>query len=123
MDTGSAFALRPRGIGEILDLVFRVYRRGFKVFAGIGIVQSLFYFLIGLMWAAIAGNAAAEGAATPGDIARLGAGFLMLVPMFLVVAGWSATAGTAAVEALVLGRPVGFGDVSRRALSRTPHAV
>src|SRR5438046_353080 len=45
MEPSSGFGLRPRSIGEILDLVFRIYRKRFRQFASVGLVLSFVQFL------------------------------------------------------------------------------
>jgi hypothetical protein len=110
--------LRPLGLGEILDEVFRIYRRHFGLFCGIALVLSLPTFVVELLngspdqygfLATILGSItnpaalAGQPPPPPPNLGLLGLTYLVIV----VTLPFSLGAVTWAAIALVLGNPVG----------------
>jgi hypothetical protein len=112
--------LRPLGLGEILDEVFRVYRRHFWLLAGIGLVLSVpglllqfasgsadqFGFFVSILGSL--GNPssiAARQPPSPPNVVVLGLGYVV----FLLTIPFTLGAITQAAIDLVQGQPVGVG--------------
>lgn len=120
MTATSLPALRPLGIGELLDQAIRLYRRNFLRYLGIiAVVQipvGLLQFLIALLAlrfgsALGSGRAAALGAAvTPAVLGSYLVGFVS----FILVQGVGTAAMTRAVADNYLGTRTGFADAYRR---------
>jgi len=112
MHPEQGFELRPRTIGELLDLTFRVYRRGFKVFAVLGIAVTTISVVIGTLiqamlvdpaiWADLQDQARALGA-----MGRIYTSILVVLLINIFIYGLGMVAITAAAEDTLLGRPVG----------------
>jgi len=118
MDSATGFGVRPRSIGELADLTFVVYRRGFRVFAGVGIVTSVLNTVLLLLLQAALVSVVA-GTAGPEQLATT---FLAYVPLFmivsLVVQALGAVVVAHAVEDLLTVGALSAGDVLRRSLPR-----
>ena len=118
--------LRPLGVGEILDDIFRVYRRHFGLLFAIGLLLSLPSLLIqfttgsaanlGFFISAFGNSAALAGLPPPGppNLALLGLSYLLLLALIPFSEG---AVAQAAID-LALGKPVSvrsaFAGVARR---------
>ncbi|HZR98706.1 MAG TPA: hypothetical protein VFE37_08370 [Chloroflexota bacterium] len=123
-------ALRPLGIGDILDELFAVYRRGFKTLLGIAAFIHVPLALLSLPLATASAGYWREhpnllwwqfGAQPVPWNAMEGWQAIVSVLIFLVsfVAGSLELAAVVyATSALCLGRPVTIGEAYRRGLSR-----
>lgn len=119
MITAAGFGLRPRTIGELVDLTFAVYRRGFRVFAVVGVVSSLVNTFSVLAFQAVMFSVLVDSGADP--FASMGVIVIyipVLIVINLVVFAMSAVLVAYAVEDLVAGRPCTLESVARRALPR-----
>jgi hypothetical protein len=126
MATPSLPALRPLGIGELLDQAIRLYRRNFLNFIGIiavvqipiGLVQFVFSLLSvqGASRAFAFNPEAAPPASpfTPETLAAQAGTVLVAVLSFLLVQGVATAAMTRAVADNYLGTPTGFVAAYRR---------
>lgn len=130
--------LHPLGVGDILGGAFSTLRRHWKPLVGVVLaVQGIGLLLV----AAAAGTAVASvyddvsavldlppGESADGSdvaavfLAFVPAGVLLLLTMVLSAA-LTSTAGPAVVQEAVVGRPVTFGALWRRAWSRLPSAT
>lgn len=120
MDAGAGFGLRSRTIGEILDLVFRVYRQRFALFAGIGIAQSFVGLFMGLAWGALIGPMGLErDEPAAAAIVVLGAGTVLLVLAVVIARSLGVLAATVVVEDALFGRPSSVRSILANVLPRT----
>jgi hypothetical protein len=125
MAADRAPSLRPLGIGDVLDELFAVYRRGFKTFLGItALVQVPLAILSLPLYAAssrfgqrivVTEDFMAAAEAFGGTIAAIGA----VLAIFTIVGNILMTAATSyATSAIYLGQAPTIGDAYRFALGR-----
>ncbi len=120
MTATSLPALRPLGIGELLDQAIRLYRRNFLNYLGIiAVVQipvGLLQFLISLL-ALQFGSALGSGQRAqlgPSFTPALLGSYLVAFVSFILVQGVGTAAMTRAVADNYLGTHTGFADAYRR---------
>ena len=132
MKASDGFGLRPRTIGELVDLSFQIYRRGFRSFAPIGIAVSLLNLAMALgTQALLIGNrlnalAGARGANPDAFLENLvwiyaSSGIVMLGSLLFYSVG--AVAVTVIAEQTLFGRTMTSDDALRRSVGRLPAAI
>jgi hypothetical protein len=129
MASVTAPALRPQGMGQLLDQAIRVYRRNFLKFIGVIAVAQVPVTTLGLLLSlAVFWNAASQQQAGPysnpalASATLFGAQFyanlistlVMTVVGFFLIQGVATAALTRAVADHYLGRPAGFLGAYRR---------
>ncbi len=126
MTTAGSFQLRPRRLGELLDLPFLVYRQRMGAFASFGIVLTLVMFAVGLAWQVFVFSFVALDPAGVPDLAAVGAMIASIPVLGLLRAlalGCGAMLFVATVEDIRLGRRSSWREILRRALPRMPVAA
>lgn len=132
MQAVAGHGLRPRSIGEILDLTFQIYRERFTVFAILGIGIGLMRLAVGIVWALLLFQVmdiptADISAIDPDQLGVFLGFFLISVPVifvvFLLVSALGAVAMTAAAEDAFLGRSAPLGSLLTRARGRVVMAA
>lgn len=115
MNPPGGFPLRPRQLGELLDLTFRIYRAHFRTFALLGLTVSAGQFglvlYIGLLLSRVIEAEMLE------VLLVLGLG-LVVVAATIALSLQGNLAICAAADAAFHGRPVEFGAAWRSAASR-----
>jgi hypothetical protein len=111
MNAHQGFGLRPRSIGELLDLTFRIFRRRFGTFALFGIAIGVLTTLVGtvLQFLLVSPESWMVDQQDPGEVLA----FLLEIYLVLIVVGllnlflysFGAVAMTAVAEDALLGRP------------------
>lgn len=127
--SGEGLGLRPRSLGELLDLSFRCYKKGFRTFAAIGIVVSLITGLSSVIIQHVGfsnlqfGNAGAEPELFFVDLLTLYAwiGISMVIAMTIYAVGMMAIVAT--TEDILLGRPFSARDAMSKSWKRAPSAI
>ena len=126
MRTAGTFELRPRRLGEMLDLTFRVYRQRFGLFASLGIVNSVLVFGGTLGWQVLFFASFDFENPENVDLSSFAAAFLS-IPLFVLL--YSAIYGTvwvtvnAVAEETLLGRKTPLRELLRLSVPRVPAAV
>jgi len=84
MSRESVFALKPRGIGELLDLTFRIFRHRFALFATVGVLIAGMGNVagLGMQLFLYSGDSALDPNADP---FRFMIAFYSVLPVFMVV--------------------------------------
>lgn len=121
MEPSSGFELRPRSIGELLDLSFRVYKQRFKLFAVIGIGISLLAHCVSLVWnAAVFATVQAPTAEefSPATVVVIAVGLPLVIVMTFLIYSFGALNIAAATEDAFFGRPSGLRTVLARSRPR-----
>ena len=122
MELSEGQGLRPRTLGEMLDLTFRIYRRGFSLFAPLGVLVTLLGLVVSLVWQAgvffMVGSTRPELTFDATFLLFL-LSFPLLVGATLVIYALGSMAITAATEDLFLGRPARLGASLSKGLRRT----
>src|SRR6266496_1132525 len=98
-------ALRPLSIGELLDRTFSLYRRNFRLFAGVALVGPIAYLLAQLLMIGPAALAGATGGAAS-RVISVSAGSILGVCAMMAGYALSHAATVKAVAAVHLGRPI-----------------
>lgn len=128
MAADRAPALRPLGVGDVLDELFAVYRRGFKTFLGISVLVDVPIAILYLPFVPAYVNfmeqmqQASGGTGNPGAFVSGYVGWgLAVVPVVLLISVaqllWLA-ATCYATSAVYLGQPLTVGGAYRLALGR-----
>jgi hypothetical protein len=122
----AGFGVRPRTIGELLDLTYRVFRARFRVFAALGIGVALLSTFVGLMFNALIFGRISLEPGQPVDFADLATIYgygVMSMLLNLAIYSVGAMAITAAAEATLLGEPVTAKQAFSQSASRSPAAA
>jgi hypothetical protein len=122
----AGFDLRPRTLGELLDLTYRVFRSRFRVFAALGIGVALVNTAVGLVFNALMFGGTSFEPGRPPDFADMATlygymGLSMLI--YMVVYSVGAMGITAATEATLLGEPITAKRAISQSLGRVPAAA
>lgn len=120
--------LRPRSIGEVLDLTFQIYRERFSSFAVLGIATGLLRLILSLAWTVLLFRSIDFplediSSIDPERMGGLLIAMLIGLPLFLLalmlISGFSVVAMTAAADDGFFGRPSSLGAVVSKGLART----
>jgi hypothetical protein len=128
MQASQGFELRPRTIGEVLDLSFRIFRRRLKTFAAIGIIFSLVGGIMAVATQVLMGPLE-DGMTHEDPMLALGTvaavwGMMLVMGLVSVAAyGVNAVAITAAAEDALRGRSGTVGDALRKSIGRAAWAM
>src|SRR6185503_11645247 len=119
--------LRPRGIGELLDLSFRIYRRNFRLFAKFGVATGFGIAACSITGQWLVAAAMRDGSAFGANpLALAGAvffGYCVLYAGLIVLYCLAFLFACYAVEDDLLGRRPEFRDLLRRAGGRLVSSV
>ncbi len=120
MTPAPGFELRPRGIGELLDLAVLVYRERFPVFAVLGMALGAAQWGSQLVQQLALGQAGSAAGANPGTflLAMYGAMFVSMVLLAVLYALFSMPV-LATMDELLKGRNISTGEALRKSLPRT----
>ena len=113
--------LRPMSTGEILDRTFALYRRNFKLFAGISAVPGAFYFLFSLLMLLVStGNPWASKSGATGAAALVASSVSAFIGLiaYLISTAVSQAATAFAVSAVHLEKPTTIGECYARVKGR-----
>jgi len=110
-------ALRPMSTGEILDRTFALYRRNFKLFAGIAAIPAAFYFVVQLLFLLIGTEnswTARSGTATAAAIAFTSISAFVGLVLYLVSIAVSQAATVFGVSSAHLEKPTSIRECYAR---------
>ncbi len=123
MSRESVLALKPRGIGEILDLTFRIYRHRFALFATVGVLMGLVNTAAFLVYQRIlygSGIYPNPGVDPIGFLITAYSVFPLFMAAYLVVYSAGATVVFAAVRGVITGREIEGGRALAAGWKRVP---
>ncbi len=123
MSRESVFALKPRGIGELLDLTFRIYRHRFALFATVGILMGLLNTTVTLLLQAFlnAGGAYPDPNVDPvGFLVGLYTAIPFLLAASLLVYSTGAVVVFAVARGVITGRELKGGRAFATEWKRIP---
>ncbi len=114
-------ALRPMSTGQILDRTFTLYRKNFKLFAGISAIPAAFYFVLQLVILLISTEnswTARSGAASSAAVAFTSISAFLGFIVYLVTIAVSQAATVFGVSAAHLEKPTSIGECYGRVKGR-----
>ncbi|MCP3981577.1 MAG: hypothetical protein GY716_19940 [bacterium] len=126
MSLGHAFELRPRSLGQVLDLTFRIYRQKIGLFAPYGIAIGVLLFLVGISWQMVYFSGFEEletGDPTAATLFAMFASIPIMVGGQIVIYAFGMMICNAIVDETVRGNDPSAGGVLRKALRRMPTAI
>jgi hypothetical protein len=126
MAAHEAQLLRPLGVGDLLDELFALYRRGFKPLIGIAAVVHVPLALVTLpllpAYAGWVGRFSDNANAAVAALSEMAGGLVAVLVIAVIAVAIGSILELAAtcyaVSALYLGEPVRVGDAYRRAIGR-----